>query len=89
MPKLFSIGGYIVYFWSGEGNEPVHVHVSRGRPETNSAKVWLTEDGGCLVAGRGDISEKNLRNILKVISANHAFICNEWEKYFGALLFYR
>lgn len=38
MPKLFSIGGYIVYFWSGEGNEPVHVHVSRGRPETNSTK---------------------------------------------------
>ena len=31
MPKLFTVSGYIVYFWSNEEGEPIHVHVSKGR----------------------------------------------------------
>ncbi len=35
MPQIFSIGSYVVYFWSDEGEpkEPVHVHVAQGRPQ--------------------------------------------------------
>ena len=29
VPSLFKIGGYTVYFWSNENNEPIHVHVCR------------------------------------------------------------
>lgn len=34
MPRVFKIGGYIVYFWINENDplEPVHVHVCEGVP---------------------------------------------------------
>ena len=41
MPQIFSIGSYVVYFWSDEGEpkEPVHVHVAQGRPQKNGTKI--------------------------------------------------
>ena len=41
MPQIFSIGGYVVYFWSDEGEpkEPVHVHVAQGRAQKNGTKI--------------------------------------------------
>ena len=30
LPKLFTVSGYTVYFWSNENGEPIHVHVSKG-----------------------------------------------------------
>ena len=35
MPKIFTIKGYIVYFWSNENDEPIHVHVAKGVPRPN------------------------------------------------------
>lgn len=32
------VSGYIVYFWSNEEGEPIHVHVSKGRPTPNATK---------------------------------------------------
>lgn len=41
MPKIFKIGNYTVYFWSNEGiqPEPIHVHVTEGRPTSNATKI--------------------------------------------------
>lgn len=46
MPKIMEILGYIIYFWSNEGqpSEPVHVHISK-KPNKNGTKVWLKSDG--------------------------------------------
>lgn len=51
MPQLFRIGPYLVYFWSNENNpvEPVHVHITEGRPSPNATKVWITESGKALL----------------------------------------
>ena len=38
MPKLFMVSGYTVYFWSNENDEPIHVHVSKGKPTPNATK---------------------------------------------------
>lgn len=46
MPKIFTIKGYIVYFWSNENDEPIHVHVAKGAPRPNATKIWLTKSGG-------------------------------------------
>ena len=45
MPQIFSIGSYVVYFWSDEGEpqEPVHVHVAQERPQKNGTKIWITK----------------------------------------------
>ncbi|MDQ7095032.1 DUF4160 domain-containing protein [Desulfosporosinus sp. PR] len=40
MPSLFRIGEYLVYFWSNENNEPIHVHIGKGKPNANATKVW-------------------------------------------------
>ena len=54
MPKIFTIKGYIVYFWSNENDEPIHVHVAKGAPRPNATKIWLTKSGGCVLAKKQD-----------------------------------
>lgn len=83
MPSLFRIGGYLVYFWSNEGFEPIHVHVSKGKPNPNTTKIWLTALGGCILAGNSSkIPEKELNDILEIVAAQYFLICREWGKHF-------
>ncbi len=44
MPNLFSYLGYVIYFWSNENNEPIHIHVSKGSPSANATKIWITKN---------------------------------------------
>ena len=70
MPQVFKVGSYWVYFWSNEGEpmEPIHVHVSKGRPSKNAAKIWLTKSGGCILASNPEhISSKELGTLLEII----------------------
>lgn len=53
MPNLFTVSGYKIYFWSNEDGEPIHIHISKGKPSPNSTKIWLTKKGGCIVANNG------------------------------------
>ncbi|NLE29049.1 MAG: DUF4160 domain-containing protein [Phycisphaerae bacterium] len=38
MPTVFRVGKYRFFFFSGEGNEPAHIHVESG---DSYAKFWL------------------------------------------------
>lgn len=70
MPSLFTVSGYKVYFWSNEQGEPIHVHISKGKPSPNGTKIWLTRNGDCIVASNGnDIPKKELNELMEVISA--------------------
>ena len=83
LPSLFLVGGYRVFFWSNEGNEPVHVHVAYGPPSSHSSKVWLTESGGAILADNtARIPSKDINELLAIISAQHAYICEEWKRFF-------
>ncbi|MBR1760851.1 MAG: DUF4160 domain-containing protein [Schwartzia sp.] len=31
------------FFWSRENNEPVHVHVCKGKPHKDATKIWMEE----------------------------------------------
>lgn len=33
MPLVFTFGRYLLFFWTGEDSEPVHIHVTVKRPE--------------------------------------------------------
>mgnify|MGYP004530514593 FL=1 len=39
MPSLFRIGPYLIFFWTGENGEPVHVHVAVRRPSKDSTRL--------------------------------------------------
>ena len=84
LPNLFTIEGYKVYFWSNELNEPIHVHISKGTPTENATKVWITSAGGCIVQANGSrIPQKELSELLEVISAQFFYICRKWKEHFA------
>ena len=83
MPNLFTVSGYKVYFWANENNEPVHVHISKGKPTANATKIWITRNGGCIVVHNGSgIPQRELNELMDFISAQFFFICREWKKFF-------
>lgn len=84
LPSLFTVGGYRIFFWSNEGTEPVHVHVCKGTPNASATKLWLTKQGGCIVANNASrIPSATLRELMEIISAQHSFICNRWKEFFA------
>ena len=83
MPNLFRVGGYLVYFWSNENSEPIHVHIARGKPVPNATKIWLTSAGHCVVANNGShIPQNDLNELLEIISAQFFLICAKWREHF-------
>ena len=50
LPKILTVGSYIIYFWSNENNEPVHVHIAEKIPNEYATKIWLTKTGRAIVA---------------------------------------
>ncbi len=88
MPKaLRDFKGYSLYFWSNEGGEnhlePIHIHISKGKPTKNSTKVWITKDGIRLEHNESNIPSKVLKDILIHISLNRNIIISSWIKTFG------
>ena len=80
MPSIFEIFGYKIFFWSNENNEPIHVHISKGKPVENATKVWLTKSGGCILANNNSkIPIKDLNEILGAISSNYFYIISKWK----------
>jgi len=83
LPKLFKFGNYYIFFWSNENDEPIHVHISLGRPTANATKVWITKGGGYVVEhNKSDIPQKDLNQILDAIKVHFFFICSEWKRVF-------
>jgi hypothetical protein len=89
MPKvLMDYLGLVFFFWSNEfsGNklEPVHIHISKGKQEQNSTKVWIRPDGSLEVANNnGDLSAKELSAALEYIETNKNDIIAEWYRFFA------
>ncbi len=91
MPQLFKIGSYWIYFWSDEGRplEPVHVHVSEGRPSRNATKIWITMSGKCLKChNKSQIPENVLKNLLRMIELRADYIVQRWQERFGEVSYY-
>ena len=75
--------GYKIYFWSNENNEPIHVHISKGRLTQNSTKVWLTKAGGCILCNnKSGIPNKDLNKLLSIISRHYFLIISKWKEYY-------
>lgn len=91
MPQIFRIGSYLVFFWSNENMplEPVHVHVSQGKPSANATKIWITKSGNCLLCNNNsNIPDKVLRNIMRIIEARSKEVVLKWKNYFGEIDYY-
>ena len=91
MPQIFKFGAYRIQFWSNENDplEPIHVHVSEGRPTKNSTKVWITGSGHSLLCNNNSkIPKDDLKKILRMIEANSNEIMEKWYDMFGEINYY-
>ena len=76
MPTIFRSGGFRVYFYSREPNEPAHVHVDRAG---GRAKVWLeTLD----VASNVGYSAKELADVLRLVRDHQGDFLEVWHGFF-------
>ncbi len=91
MPQIFKVGSYWIYFWSNESEplEPIHVHISEGKPTSNATKIWITKSGkASLCNNNSKIPAQILSNIMRLIEARSFEIMNMWKERFGEISFY-
>ena len=77
MPTVLRVGPYRLFFYSGDGREPPHVHVER---DDSLAKFWLAPVR--LASSQGDRSAE-LRDIERIVSNNSALLLETWNEYFS------
>ena len=77
LPTIFRKGPYRVFFYSGDRNEPMHVHVER---ESNLAKFWLAP---VRLAWSSGYNRIEILKIQKMIEEHHESIVGAWNEYFG------
>jgi hypothetical protein len=77
MPTVLRDGPYRFFFYSGDRDEPPHVHVERDAYE---AKFWL--EPVRLERSRG-FSGKELNQIQAIIERSRQDLLDRWNEYFN------
>ena len=70
-------------FWIGDGNEPIHVHVSKGKQTQSATKFWITQNGVELAHNNSHIEDDDLKKLLRYIRQNRFEIIGRWIERFG------
>jgi len=79
MPTILMIMGWRLFFYSNEGNEPVHVHCRKGDKE---CKYWLdTEMFDLEEAYSYNMTSSNKREIKKIIFEHFEYIDEQWREF--------
>jgi len=83
MPEAIeSYLGYYIYFWIGDGVEPVHVHVAK-KQQPNATKFWVTTESVELATDTGSVDKIDMKRILRYLRRNRTQIIARWLARFG------
>ena len=77
MPTILRIGPYRFFFYAGDRDEPLHVHVER---EENVAKFWLIP---IRLQSSGGFTRREINRIHQLIMEYQDKLVEEWHEYFG------
>jgi Domain of unknown function (DUF4160) len=77
MPTVLRSGPYRFFFYSGDRDEPPHVHVER---DDNEAKFWL--EPVRLERSRG-FARKEIHQIQAIVEENQQNLLDRWHEYFN------
>ena len=77
MPTVLRHGPYRIFFYSGDGREPPHVHVER---DNQTAKHWLNP---ALLQSSGGFNQSELRRIHAIITFHHRELLEAWNDKFS------
>ncbi|MGH8770554.1 MAG: DUF4160 domain-containing protein [Burkholderiales bacterium] len=78
MPTVLTTGPYRFFFYSGDRDEPPHVHVER---DDKIAKFWLDPIS---LQWSGGFSRTELNRIQKLVTEHLANLLESWNAYFGS-----
>ena len=76
MPTVLRHGPYRFFFYSGDRDEPPHVHVER---DDNEAKFWL--DPVRVERSQG-FSRKEIRQIQAIVEGSQRDLLDRWNEHF-------
>lgn len=77
MPTVLRLNGYRFAFFSADGDEPPHLHVSKAGAQ---AKFWLQSVG---LADNHGFRRHELREIETILTENQTNLLQAWHEYFG------
>ncbi len=77
MPTVLKVGPYRFFFYSGDRDEPFHVHIER---EDKVAKFWLEP---VRLQESGGFSRPELNRIRQLVQLHKAQLRAAWHEYFG------
>jgi len=77
MPTILRVGPYRFFFYSGDRDEPKHVHVER---EDNIAKFWIDP---VRLQKSGGFRRPEIVRIMKITQEYSKEIMEAWYEYFG------
>ncbi len=76
-PTIARVGPYRFFFYSGDRNEPPHVHVER---EGKTAKFWLNP---VRLQDSGGFRPHEVRRIQSLVEEQEMIILERWNEYFS------
>ena len=77
MPTVLRSGPYRFFFYSGDRDEPPHVHVER---DDRTAKLWLDP---VRLQRSGGFSRTELNRILRILDQEETLLLEKWNEYFS------
>jgi hypothetical protein len=77
MPTVLRNGPYRFFFFSGDRDEPPHMHVER---DQYRAKFWLEP---VRLQESGGFRGAELRRIDRLVRENEAHLLGAWHEFFG------
>ena len=77
MPTVLRLNGYRFGFFSADGDEPPHLHVSKAGAQ---AKFWLQPVG---LADNHGFRRHELREIETILTEHQTTLLQAWHDYFG------
>ncbi len=81
MPTILLIQGWRFFFYTNEGDEPIHIHARKAETE---CKYWLRPDLYEIEeAWSHNLTPRLRREVRKIIFDHFDLIVTEWEKSFG------
>lgn len=76
MPTVCRVGPYRFFFYAGDRDEPLHIHVER---DDKIAKFWLDP---IKLQNSGGFNRVELGRIHSVIKEHHSELMEAWNDYF-------
>ncbi len=77
MPTVLRIDAYRFFFYAGDRDEPVHIHVEH---DNNIAKFWLNP---VRLQNSGGFNRKELSTVQMLVLKHQKEMMEAWNEYFS------